>query len=491
MRAIRFKGPARFNRTKVAIVLIVCGAIALSVVLAQMIADGFDPMFLLAGFVAAAGGLAVYKLGRFEYGLLLVLITAGFINFFTLPTGRDSRIVISLALSLVLLTIWGFQLLFRRSTGVRVQPSPINKPVLAFVLVVLIGYVWSLFMRDPILKIWSSFPMVQVASLIVNISLPLVALMTANKITEVKWLKWLSLIVIAIGITELLSRFLNLPTLILVSNGTRGMFTVWLGGILYAQALFNNRLSLVRRAMLLGLLAALIYQRLIVDTSWVSGWLPLALVCAIITFVRSRKLFAVLCVLALIVVALKWDYVMTSYEAEMAGGSNLRGGLWAKAFGYVLQHPLFGMGPAGYAVYYMTYQPNDAMATHNNLFDVIAQHGFIGIVAFLWMFGVFFVVTFRSMRLHKGRGDFVEAFSVLGFAGAVASFAGMMLGDWLLPFAYTQTISGFDNAVFTWMFIGCAVALYHMRLRANVETKPQAALPATPVSSVQELRSHA
>lgn len=152
MRVMRFDKPARFNRAKVAIALIIAGAIALSFVLARMVGGGFDPTFLLAGFVAVSGGLMVYKLGRFEYGLLLVLFTAGFINFFTLPTGRDSRVVISLALTLVLLVMWGFQLLFRRTTGVRVRPSPINKPILAFVLVLLIGYVWSLFMRDPILK---------------------------------------------------------------------------------------------------------------------------------------------------------------------------------------------------------------------------------------------------------------------------------------------------------------------------------------------------
>lgn len=487
MRAIRFERPARFNRAKVAVALIIAVSIVLQFVLAIMISGGFNATYVLAAFVAMAGGLAVYKLGRFEYGLLLVLFTAGFINFFSLPTGRDSKVVVSLALTLVLLVVWAFQLLFHRNTGVRVRPSPINKPILAFVLVLLIGYVWSLFMRDPILKIWSSFPVVQVASLTVNISLPLVTLMTVNKITEVKWLKWLSLIVVAIGIVELLSRFLQLPTMALVSNGTRGMFSVWFGGILYAQAMFNNRLSPSRRALLLGLFAVLIYHRLIVDTSWVSGWLPLILICAVITFVKSKKLFVLGIVLFAVVVALKWDYVVTSYDAEMAGGSNLRGGLWAKAFGYVLQHPLFGMGPAGYAVYYMTYQPNDAMATHNNFFDVVAQHGFVGMAAFLWMFGTFFVVTFKSMRLHKGEGNFEEAFAVMGFAGAIASFAGMMLGDWLLPFAYTQTISGFDNAVFSWMFIGCAVALYHMRLH-TAASKTAPALPAPPA---QELRSHA
>jgi len=38
----------------------------------------------------------------------------------------------------------------------------------------------------------------------------------------------------------------------------------------------------------------------------------------------------------------------------------------------------------------------------------------------------------------------------------------MMLGDWVLPFAYNQTITGFDNAVFTWIFLGGVAGLYYL-----------------------------
>jgi hypothetical protein len=35
----------------------------------------------------------------------------------------------------------------------------------------------------------------------------------------------------------------------------------------------------------------------------------------------------------------------------------------------------------------------------------------------------------------------------------------MALGDWLFPFVYTQTIAGFDYAVYSWVFLGATVAL--------------------------------
>jgi hypothetical protein len=41
----------------------------------------------------------------------------------------------------------------------------------------------------------------------------------------------------------------------------------------------------------------------------------------------------------------------------------------------------------------------------------------------------------------------------------VANGPGMMLGDWMLPFAYNETIAGFDNAVLSWVMFGGMVAL--------------------------------
>jgi hypothetical protein len=35
----------------------------------------------------------------------------------------------------------------------------------------------------------------------------------------------------------------------------------------------------------------------------------------------------------------------------------------------------------------------------------------------------------------------------------------MGLGDWMFPFVYTQTIAGFDYAVYSWVLLGAMVAL--------------------------------
>lgn len=44
-------------------------------------------------------------------------------------------------------------------------------------------------------------------------------------------------------------------------------------------------------------------------------------------------------------------------------------------------------------------------------------------------------------------------------SGWIAAQASMMLGDWVLPFAYNQTITGYKYTVYSWMFLGTLVAL--------------------------------
>ncbi len=421
-----------------------------------------DWSFVFAGGIAVIGGVALYRLGRFEYGFLAVAFSAGFINFFALPTGRDSRIVISLAISLVLLGVWGLQLVFSRISGERIRPSPINKPLLAFVFICILSYVWAQLMRDPLLYVWPSFPVVQIAALLVNIALPLMTLLVANKVTEAKWLKGLVGILIAVGVLQLATDLFRLPTDILLNNGTRGLFSMWLGAMTCSLLLIHARLSKWQRLALGALLLVTFYVNLVGKLSWVSGWLPLSVACGIIVLRRSKALFGAALVAMLAFAILRMDLIVEAYEAEMAGGSDERSGLWEQNLRHVANHPFFGMGPAGYAIYNMTYHPDDARSTHNNYFDVLAQTGVVGFVAFLATFAAFLRTGWRVMQRLKGQGDFQEAYAVAAFAGCVGALVGMMLGDWVLPFAYNQTISGFDNAVFTWMFLGGSIALFHI-----------------------------
>lgn len=460
-------------------------AIVLAAALAWLMSKSrLDPIFVFGGLAGLIGLAVMYKLSRFEYGLMTVLLAAGLINFFSLPTGRDSRVVISLAISLVLLVIWGYQLAFTHVTGVRIRPSPVNKPLLAFVFINILAYVWSLLMRDPLLFIWPSFPVVQVAALMVNITLPLMALLTANKFTQVKWLKMMAWVVISLGVLNIVSRLFALPTIVLIENGSRGLFPAWVAMTACALAYFDQSLKRWQRAALFTLVVAYVFQYFFRDRLWVSGWLPMFVGIGALTFFYSKRAFVVLCVVALIVGFDRLDDLYnTIVVANVNEGGLQRLDLWQVSLQHVANHPIFGMGPAGYAIYYMTYNPENSRSTHNNYFDVLAQNGVIGFICFVILLIAFLRVGWVVRRTLAGRRDFSEAFASTALAGCVAVVIGMMLGDWVLPFAYNQTISGFDNAIFTWMMLGGMVALH--RIVREREPMPRAATGASRTRQVK------
>jgi O-antigen ligase len=99
------------------------------------------------------------------------------------------------------------------------------------------------------------------------------------------------------------------------------------------------------------------------------------------------------------------------------------------------------------------------MATHNNYIDLISQTGVVGSAFYLAIFGVLLWRGWVVYNRVKGRRDFSEALAVAALGGTCGCIVIMAFGDWLLPFAYTQTIAGFSYSVYNWLFMGTIVSL--------------------------------
>lgn len=444
-------------------ILIVMGVIGFSAVGGLAANYGLKALaVVLVGALGLAGLYFADRIGRSEFGILALVPLATLVNFFTLPTGTNSRIVLSLALALGLVGLWVFQVWFSRREPVRVQPSPVNLPLILFIVVNFVALVWSELLRDPLLLDWEHYRIVRIAAMVVIVLLPMLTLFVGNKITEVRWLQWIVVLTLASGILIVFSNFFRLPLSFLYWNGSRGLFTTWVGCTALALALFNEKLELWLRGLLISLAGAVFLQGFLGNTHWLSAWLPLGVSGVMVIFLRSRKLFAVLIVALALAALIQHDWIQEYIvQANLDEGSGNRLDLWLVNLGLVFKHPVFGVGPAGYAPYYMTYHPTAAMSTHNNYFDVLAQTGFVGLAIFLWMMAAIITIGFKLKRRLEGNRNFEEAFVNAVVAGLIAAMVSMMLGDWVLPFAYNQTISGFDNAMFTWLYAGGLLALYH------------------------------
>ncbi len=421
-----------------------------------------DPLLVLAGIVGVIVALRLFQVSeRSNKGIVLLITAAGMLSFVSLPTGRESRIPISMLVALALVVPWLLSMLWGKPPA-RLKPSPINRPLIAFVAVSIISYFWSQIFRDPLLFVWSSFPVVQAAALVVNILLPLTLLYVANQVTEVRWLKYLVAVLLIFGVASVAFFFIDQRTGdLLFYRGTRGLFSMWVAAFAYGLALFHKGLKPWQRALLLLLVLIFVYRYFYVGRSWVSGWLPLGVACLVLTWIRSRRLFLLLGMIGLIYIAVNFDFyyedIVLAEEAEGSGTERIE--LWVQNLTHVANHPLFGVGPAGYAPYYMTYHPHDARSTHNNYFDILAQTGVIGFTIFVVMMSSLLKVGRQTLRRYRGQRNFEETFAAVTLSAIAGAVIGMMLGDWVLPFAYNETIGGFDNAVLTWVMLGGMVAL--------------------------------
>ena len=274
---------------------------------------------------------------------------------------------------------------------------------------------------------------------------------------------------VLIGALALAARFLRIRLPFL---NTRGLFSLWFVSLAYAQAVFNRKLPAWLRAALIGLVAVWLYVYFVRRITWLAGWLPSLVALATISFLKSKRLFLLLILLLGVLVGSNWDYyagTVLASEASVSGYTRLDA--WEHNWRVTREHFLFGTGPAGYAVYYMSYFPREAMATHSNYIDILAQTGIVGLFFCVWFFGALGWAGGKLYLRLKGRNDFGEGFAGGALAGWVGCVVAMGLGDWLIPFVYTQTIAGFDYAVYNWILLGGIVAL------GNIHPADSGAMP--------------
>ncbi len=451
------------------------GALFLSFALVYAGVEPLIVLVLAAGVVAVVLGLRFFDNRR---AILAALLAAGFLGAFALPTGTESKIPISLVLVLAIVAIWVLQIITRQASRPVLRPSPINGYVGIYVVANIFSFVWSTLMRDPLVYVSNSFFLVQGAALLVNCMLPLVILLVLNKVDSIDFWKKAVWIVIGIGMAGVWQQILGLPFSSFTDNGLRGLTSMWAGGFAFAILIYRWKVPLYAQALAAVTIGGFLWQNLHLNTVWLSGWIPLVIMCAVATWFRSRRLFVLFAIVGLIFMATEFDTIYANVvQSNLDEGSGSRLDLWQVALDHVFRHPLFGSGPAGYAAYYMTYNPLDARSTHNNYFDVLAQNGFVGLLLFVALAVRLGIMGLKNIATSNRQQDvFVKILATGSLAGLVGGLVAMMLGDWVLPFAYNQTILGFDNALFTWIFWGSIPSLYWLTAQPG-EPEAEASVP--------------
>ncbi len=436
---------------------LVVGVLSLGALIGRMAPRLKSPEILLIAGALPFGAMLLLRHGQSTHAILGIVVTAAMVRF-SLPTGTESRIVMSLVVTAGVVAWWILKMLVHDKQLV-LKRAPTNVPLLGFVATCIISYFWSNVFRDPLVIVWNSWPFVQLGGLAVMILLPSAFLITSNCLQEIKWIIWLTTIILVVGAIAIAGYYLHINVSFLQ---VRPLFPTWVMALAYALALFDRRLPWWVRLLLLALTGGWFYRVFIQRFRWLSAWMPSLSALGMISLFRSYKLVLILLVLLCIFTYINRNEIMEQIYAERLESGDTRLDAYLHNWRVTGKHFLFGVGPAGYAVYYMTYFPTEAMASHSTYIDILSQTGIVGLGFFLWFFAALFKVGWRLWRRTRERADFTEAFTVAAIGGYVGTILAMALGDWIIPFVYTQTIAGFDYAVYTWVLLGAALGLYHI-----------------------------
>jgi O-antigen ligase len=165
------------------------------------------------------------------------------------------------------------------------------------------------------------------------------------------------------------------------------------------------------------------------------------------------------------VIGLNYDFFAQAYDNQISGdesqGNMTRLDVWSHAIAVIGDQILLGLGPAGYAPYYMTYSPDQALSSHSGYLDILAQTGLVGSLFFLWFLVALFRLAFAARR--RWTEGLPAGLAHGGLAGLAGMTVAMALGDWVIPFVYNQTLAGFRYTLHSWIILGAVAALASMR----------------------------
>ena len=462
-----FWSPAHWRRHRVRWLqgVVVLGVLVLSLLFGYR--PPISPFYIAAGLGALFLGLLTFR--SMPAALTLLVVTSPVVEF-SLATGTQSPVHLSLLLVALYTGVWLLKMLLQRD--LHLVPCAANKPLLLFNLSALISWVAGYALWKPTVPQPGNAFFVQAGQIAMFVLSTAVFLLAANHDLEEKHIRWWSGIMIAIGLVAIIMDLLpgfHRP------KGVTGGMLMWPLVLLWAQLLFNKTLS--RQVRLLGWLSLPLWVTWfwLRAFTWKGGWVPALLALGILLLLRSRALFAIFAVLAVIFIALNWSTVFpATYLPEAQSGSFLRPAIWWDVLRMTVRDPILGLGPANYMYYWRdptfasySLERTDWRAwiqwgytppSHNMYVDIFAQTGLVGLAFFLW--AIVALLRLAEQARQRLPGGFLGAYAHGVLAGLAAMLAASFaFADWLLPFVYNISIKGFRHSLYTWLLVGSIPAL--------------------------------
>jgi len=408
--------------------------------------------------------LVAFVLFRWPAISFPLLVVSGLLLPFSISTGTQSGINISILLSAFIIGAWLLKKVVR-TKNLRLLPEPMVIPLLLIPLVSILSFGFGQMDWLPV----DPVPMMaQLGGLALFILTPGIILVTAHQLRDIRSLKWSTWLFLGLGSIYIITLFI--PSLerygeqIFQRAVLDSLFWAWVAAIAFSQSLMNTQLKIPYRVVIAIIGLSAFYFTIIYRQAWTSGWLPAAVAVMTITGLKKPRLAVVGGMILGALFLLQQGF----FDSIFLSGDNVyslttRMEAWRVMFEIIQINPILGLGPAsyyGYTPIFSILGYNVSFSSHNNYVDIIAQIGLLGLGLFLW----FVWELWRS--IWQKRDSVPEGYPRAYMYGALGGLAGLlvsgMLGDWFLPFVYNIGLEGFRASSLAWMFLGGAVALYYI-----------------------------
>ena len=394
---------------------------------------------------------------------LVGLVIASLAVPFEINTGTQTRLN-SVMLLLVLLIGLGIFDVIAQKRRITLISTRVLLPLLVFIAITIVSLLvgqlpWFVYADKASIA-------AQLGGLSIFLLSAGVFILVAGQLRDLRWLKWMTWIFIFLASLRILGELF--PPLEVftgrfnpVGTYSNSVFWVWLVALTASQAIFNRSLALGWRLALAGLVCAIFYVRIGLDSGWTSGWLPALATLMIILVISSMRSAQLVTLLGLVLAAASSSRVRDVLLGEGNDYSLFtRLEAWRIMRDVIQVNPIFGLGPANYYWYtplYAILGYSVEFNSHNNYLDLLAQTGILGTVAFLWFVWELGRLGWRLRNQVKD--DFARAYVYGALGGLGGMLIAGMLGDWFLPFVYNVGFRGFRASVLAWMFLGGLVAI--------------------------------
>ena len=229
----------------------------------------------------------------------------------------------------------------------------------------------------------------------------------------------------------------------------------------------------------LGALAlGMVGRFLLGGTEWVSGWAAALIALGVVTFVAQRRVFLICIGLlaALILVNAPYFYKKVYLDNFYAGRQlqqrgadggtfeNDRSRMLLAAARYAEEFPL-GIGLGNYRAYNRYYGRKQVWNTtvftsaHGTYAQTLSEAGWPGLITLLWLLGASLKITWLYYRRGSELTPWRQAFLLGTLGGAAGNFVAAFLGDYLFPTYHNGGMGSFGATIYTWMYLGAALAI--------------------------------